>query len=308
MGKVPYRVVNWKQYNEALINRGKLTVWLDDELLENWASEPVGLVGRPQHYSDAAITFCYTIKALFSLPLRQCQGLVSSVFELSKIDMNVPHYTSICKRIKMMALPQISEVDSAVHVAVDATGMKIYGEGEWKMRTHGKEKRRTWRKIHMAVDAETKEILVCVMTEANVHDSEMVGELLSHLKKADFVYGDGAYDNKSSYDAAESIGACGVFPPRSGACVSKLSTENPPETQRDINILGCDLFGEKDWKIMMCYGLRNLSENVFFRLKIIFGEKLKSRTGVRQAFEVAIKMKLLNDFRALGMPVSFAIG
>ena len=127
--------------------------------------------------------------------------------------------------------------------------------------------------------------------------------LLSTLEKAEFVYGDGAYDNQPSYTAAQDIGAYGVFPPREGACLSN-SSENTQESQRDVNIIACDLFGLNGWKTMMHYGLRSLSENAFSRLKTIFGDRLMARTGAGQAIEVATKIKLLNDFRALGMPIS----
>lgn len=284
-----------------------MTLWLDEDLINQWKASPANKIGHPCLYSDAAIYFCYTIKSLFSLALRQCQGFVSSIFELSKIELPVPHYSWVCRRVKSMNLPKISDQTSACHVAIDASGIKIYGEGEWKMRTHGKEKRRTWRKIHISLDAENKEILACVTSNANVHDSEKASEVLSPLNKADRVYGDGAYDNQKSYEAASKIGAFGVFPPRQGACLSELPYEGAPENVRDTHILGIELLGSREWKIMMKYGFRSLSENVFFRFKKIFGEKLQARCEMNQAFEVATKMKILNQFRAIGMPISFPL-
>ena len=106
--KAAYRVVNWSEYNRSLVNRGRLTVWMDEDFLKNWNAERAGKVGRPQYYHDAAIYFCYTIMCLFSLPLRQCQGFTSSIFELLNINLEVPHYSWICRRSKSMLLPNIN--------------------------------------------------------------------------------------------------------------------------------------------------------------------------------------------------------
>ncbi len=308
MGKISYKVKNWKSYNRCLRDRGSLTLFFSEDLIATWKPERKAKKrGRPVEYSEAAIMFCHSIRALLSLPLRQCQGFVQSLFKLTKTNLSVPDYTELSKRVKKMDLPVVSTTKEARYIAIDSSGLKIYGEGEWKVRQHGKEKRRTWRKVHLSMDPERKEIVAAVVSEANVHDSEKTEELLSPLDSVGTVYGDGAYDTKSSYEAVSEKGGIGIFPPRKNAALGDLDKETNVETQRDTNILSRDFLGEKEWKKLVGYGRRSLSENSFFRFKTIFGPKLRSRKIVQQAFEVAIKVKLLNQFTAIGLPISVPV-
>lgn len=305
MGKISYKVKNWNAYNQYLRDRGSLTLLFSEDLIASWKPQKnPNKRGRPVEYSNEAIMFCHSIRAILSLPLRQCQGFIQSLFKLTKLELSTPDYTELSKRVKKMELPTISTTKEVRYIAIDSSGLKIYGEGEWKVRQHGKEKRRTWRKVHISVDPETKEIVAAVVSEANIHDSEKTKELLSPLDSVGTVYGDGAYDTQSSYEAVLEKGGIGVFPPRKNAALGDLNEETNKETQRDTNILSRDFLGDKEWKTLVGYGRRSLSENVFFRFKTIFGPKLRSRKIVQQAFEVALKIKLLNQFTAIGLPIS----
>lgn len=148
------RIRNWAEYNKALINRGSLTVWFDEKSIEEWhSSHHSGARGRPIKYSNAAITCALTLRSLFRIALRATQGLVTSLIELLRLPICPPTYTTLSRRQDTVTIPPcIKDNNDPVHLVIDSSGIKIFGEGEWKMRQHGKEKRRVWRKLHIAVN------------------------------------------------------------------------------------------------------------------------------------------------------------
>lgn len=157
MPKPRYKTTNWKQYNQALINRGSLTFWIDEEAIAEWKQNKQGKRGRPRRFSDLAITTALMVKRVFSMPLRALQGFLDSVFKLANIPLVCPHYTCISRRSKDVEVSFKTKTRGAIqHLAIDATGLKVYGEGEWKVKKHGSDgKRRVWRKLHIAVDTST---------------------------------------------------------------------------------------------------------------------------------------------------------
>ena len=83
-------MTNWSEYNEALRQRGSLTVWFTDEAIAAWKAAPRTTPGGQPHYSDLAITTALTLRAVFRLPLRQTEGLIGSVLQLLGLDLFVP--------------------------------------------------------------------------------------------------------------------------------------------------------------------------------------------------------------------------
>lgn len=132
MPKLSYKTTNWKQYNQALINRGSLTFWIDKGAIAHWktnAEQP--RKGRPRVFSDLAITTALMVKRVFSMPLRALQGFINSVFKLGGIPLMCPHYTCISKRAKTVNIAfKINTRGIIEHLAIDSTGLKVYGEGE----------------------------------------------------------------------------------------------------------------------------------------------------------------------------------
>lgn len=157
MGKVKGKITNWKQYNHALTQRGSLTFWIDNTAIKQWYNKtPTGRRGRSNTYSDSAISTALMIKGVFKLPLRALEGFINSVFRLMDVDIQSPGYTCISKRAKTVDVDyRLPSRGPIRHVVIDATGLKVFGEGEWKVHKHGKEKRREWRKSHFAVDADS---------------------------------------------------------------------------------------------------------------------------------------------------------
>lgn len=303
--KKQYRIRNWRQYNKALVNRGSLTVWFDEESIARWHNvQPTGQRGRPYDYSNTAIYCALTLRNLFRLPLRATEGLLASLIELLQLPIACPDFSTLCRRQKSLEIPAYkSPTQSPVHLVVDATGIKIYGEGEWKMRQHGKEKRRTWRKLHIAVNESTQDIVMAVVTEANVHDSEMLSALLNGTKlNVDQVTGDGAYDTHDCYKAAIDIGAKPCFPPRANAARNKPTDE--AWRLRNHAVGKVRQKGLKKWKIKNNYHRRSLSETAFSRLKKIFGSHAASRSFENQITELTLRCNMLNKMNQLGMPDS----
>ena len=175
-----YRTTNWRSYNAALRQRGSLLVWFDPEM--EWLAAPRGGRGRPETFSDAAIQTCLMLKALFGLPLRQTEGLVGSRLELAGLDWPVPDFSTLCRRSSGLSV-QIPYRPStgALHLLIDNTGIKAAGEGEWSTRKHGASRPRSWRKVHLGIDAETLEVRAIEVTGSRIGDGPMLPELLAQI-------------------------------------------------------------------------------------------------------------------------------
>lgn len=309
MAKTRYKIRNWREYTRALKNRFRLTILMSEEVFSGWYGSPSGKRGAPRRYSDIAIQFALTLRVLFNLPLRGCEGFVEDVLMLLGMDLECPDYTTLCRRAKTLSvrLPQIRNGEH-IRLAVDSSGLKIYGEGEWKVRQHGVGKRRTWRKLHIGVDTDTGEIMVGALTTAGVHDSEVLPDLLEGQEgKVSAVAGDGAYDTREDYEAVAGIGADAVIPPRRGAKTWRHGNRGDPPHPRDENLRYIRKHGRKEWKKKSGYHRRSLAETTFFRIKTIFGDRLRSRDFDNQATEAFLWLSTLNRMTVLGMPDSYPV-
>jgi hypothetical protein len=298
-GKARLSVRNWSEYNESLVARGSITVWFSDETLQNWYHENgAGKRGRPFTYSDSTMELFLTVRELLRLPYRQTEGFVRSILALVADGLSVPDFTSAAKRaaklgIQLPVLPRRGHVD----VVLDSTGLKVFGEGEWKVRQHGPSKRRTWRKLHLAVDPETQEIVAEVLTTNAGHDADQVDALLGDvLGKIDSVAADGAYDKWKVYEAIDERGARPKIAPRRDAKIKRHANTAGPRLARDEAIRMIRRLGRKNWKKKIGYHCRSLAETAVFRLKTIFGPMLKNRTLPNQITEARLRCKILNQF------------
>jgi hypothetical protein len=307
--KTPYRIRNWSQYNAALIERGSLTLWVDEEALTAWRYTGPKQRGAQYVYTDAAIKCVLTLRTVYHLALRATQGLARSVFALLEVALPVPSYSTLSRRaaevpVALGAPPQAGPL----HLVIDSSGFKVYGEGEWKVRQHGWSKRRTWRKLHLAVDADSGEIVAAVASEAGVSDDEALPDLLAQVPGAiGQVSADGAYDKRRCYEAIEPRGAKAAIPPRRDAQIWQHGNCAAPPHQRDENLRVIRRHGRCRWKQESGYYQRSLAETTFFRCKTIFGPTLRSREFPRQATELFLRVAVLNRMTHLGMPDSYRI-
>src|SRR5512143_169293 len=175
--KIPrskYRVTHWHDYDAALQRRGSLTVWFTEEARAAWIADPTGKRGAQPVYSEVAIETALTIRLVFKQPLRQTEGLLKSLTDLLKLgDFPVPDHTTLSRRGRKLKtlLPVRRPADEALHLVVDSTGLKIYGEGEWLPEKHGGRSRRRWRKLPIALDAETRQLVATELTTDEAGDS-----------------------------------------------------------------------------------------------------------------------------------------
>ena len=317
--KKGYRVRNWKDYNEALVNRGSITFWFNEECIRRWKSEQGKKGrGRPEQYSDLAIETGLTLKALFKLTFRGTEGFIRSLLTLLKLELEAPTYSLLCKRQKNIKVDigkkRRWESGEGLHLAFDTTGLKVYGEGEWKVRQHGWVKHRLWRKFHLAINTKSEEIEAFELTDLGVQDCEGVPLLLKQIKAPiDSARGDGSYDRFSCYEEAEKKGFRFITPPQRKAKTSRERKKykrkiNPAVLKkRDAVIEEVRQVGRKEWKIQSGYHRRSLAETAMFRVKTLLGSRLTTRTLEHQKVETAIWCQIINKMTTLGMPDTVAI-
>lgn len=262
MPKPRYKTNNWKQYNQALINRGSLTFWIDEEAIRAWKQDKQNKRGRPRIFSDLAITTALMVKRIFSMPLRASQGFMDSVFQLAQLPLRSPHYSCISRRAKDVNMSFKTKTKGPIqHLAIDATGLKVYGEGEWKVKKHGTDgKRRVWRKLHLAVDTSTHEIIAAELSLSTVTDAEVLPNLLKQTRRKILeISGDGAYDTRDCHEVIQIKRAVALIPPRERAAFWERG--HP----RNLAV-GCQkLYGSnKHWKERYGYHKRSLSETAMY--------------------------------------------
>jgi hypothetical protein len=278
-------------------------------VLANWHPLPEGQRkrGGQRRYSDQALTCLLLLKAVYKLPYRQTIGFAQSILNLLQAGVTVPDYTLLCKRsVDLQVDLSVSQSDEPKHVVIDSSGLKVYGDGEWKVRQHGYSKRRTWRKLHLSVNESTQEIEAVALTEAGVDDAEMGEELLEETPgEIEQVSADGAYDKRKFYQAcARRRVKRIVVPPRRDAKIWQHGNSKKPPLPRDQNLRHIRRVGRKRWKVASGYHRRSLAETAVYRVKTIFGNVLSTRTLARQITEVRVKAAALNRMTQLGMPDS----
>lgn len=288
--------IDWKSYNRNLINRGSITFWFSADILGSWIAPKTCKKGAQTFYSDAAIEMLSIIRFRYGLTLRSTQGFAESIMELMGIEIPVPNYTTLCRRLPNLSVEiQGKASQGALHVVIDSTGLKVFGEGEWKVRQHGYSKRRHWMKLHLAVDSSNNQIISAALSTNSFKDNQLFGELIDEITEdIDQVSADGAYDSKDCYATAEDRGFSGVFPPRRGARLQQHGNCSGPRKQRDEHIREIRRCGRKQWKKNQNYHQRSLSETAMYRFKTILSGKLSSREFNRQANEAFIKCQILN--------------
>jgi len=303
--KGTYRITNWSKYNESLVQRGSITFWFGEDVIKQWHHANASRqVGHPFVYSDTAIECLLVLRELFQLPYRQTEGLGRSLVELMEISLDIPDYTSLAKRASKLEISlDVRKHRGPIDVVVDSTGLKVFGEGEWKMRKHGKTKRRTWRKLHLAVNPATQEIEAESLTENSRDDASEAEPLLDQTSaKINGFYGDGAYDKWKVYEALQKRGAKAIIPPRRNAKISRHGNSRGCPLSRDVAIREIRRHGRRHWKEKVGYHRRSLSETAMQRMKCCFGDHLKNRLLPNQKTEARIRSKILNKFTRLGLP------
>src|SRR4051794_20572595 len=304
------RVTNWAEYDAALRQRGSLTVWFTEEAVAAWEAEPRTTPGGQPHYSDLAITTALTLKAVFRLALRQTEGLIGSVIRLLGLALSVPDHTTLSRRAETLEVPRprsgspdTGREAEPVHLLVDSTGLKLCGAGEWLIEKHGTKTRRSWRKMHIGVDADTGQIVAATLPPHDVDDGSQVGPLLDQVTGAvASVTGDGAYAQDGVYaSAGERHPAAPVIAPPRSTAVPSATAETAP-TQRDRHLQLIAEKGRMGWQKASGYNWRARAEATIGRFKRVIGDELRSHTDERRATEMDVAAQVLNRMLDLGRP------
>jgi Transposase DDE domain len=307
-----HKVTNWPDYDASLRQRGSLTVWFTAEAVEAWAAEPRTTRGGQPWYSALAILTALTLRAVFRLAYRQTEGLIGSVVGLLGLSLRVPDHTTLSRRAATVEVPRPRRPSTdaggggdaqPLHLLVDSTGLKLCGAGEWLVEKHGTRTRRSWRTLHLGVDAGTGQIVASTLTTKDVDDGSQAGPLLDQVAGpvASFT-GDGAYDQDGVYAsvAERHPEAVIVVPPRSTAVPSKTA-ENEP-TQRDRHLRRIAEHGRMAWQKASGYTKRARAEAAIGRWKQVIGDGLRAHTDERRATEVDVAVLALNRMLELGRP------
>jgi len=194
-----------------------------------------------------------------------------------------------------------------LHVLIDSTGLQVYGAGQWLEAKHGVKSRRTWRKLHLAVDAASGMIVAQTLTDQDTDDPSQVGPLLGQIDDPiGRVTADGAYDGVPTYQtvAAHGDGIEVVVPPRSMAVPSG---DPGVPTQRDRHLAMIVEQGRLRWQAATDYGQRSLVETTMGRYKALIGPRLRARSFAAQQTEATIGVAVLNRMLAAGRPNSVRV-
>ena len=303
--KSRYKVTNWHEYNNALRRRGDFTIYFTDEAIAGWRPAKTGGRGRPLEYSEVAIETGLLLRQVFHLPLRQTEGLMISLARVMEADIAIPYFSSISKR--SVELPKhilTKAMEPGSIVIVDSTGLKVYGKDEWYQEKHSVPARRTWRKLHLAID-ENHQVLARELTTPEVGDPTAVPNLLDQIATPfDTFIADGAYDGEPVSQAVldKQPDAQVVIPPHTTAVCSVAC-----DTQRDQHIQTIEQQGRIAWQRITGYNLRSHVELAMQRYKRIFGKAMKARALPQQKTEAWSSSSALNIMTNLGMPVSVKI-
>jgi IS5 family transposase len=305
-----YRVKNWPEYERALVQRGSITFWLSDDFERTWLYTGKKQRGSQFDYSDQAIEIMLTIKEVFHLTHRGVEGFVRSLFEMLNLRLPVPDHSTLSKRGKVLNVKLPRKTSESLNLVLDSTGLKIYGEGEWKVRKHGYSKHRTWRKLHVGANPDNGEIQVVVLTENSISDDAVVKDLLAQIEQTLLsCAADGAYDKRRVYDALNehSPEVQILIPPRKNARIWQHGNSKEERLKRDETLRYIRKHGRQQWKKDAGYHIRSLAETIMFRLKIIFGDKLSARLLETQTTQALIRCMALNKITHLGMPQTYQV-
>lgn len=292
---------DWRALDAAHRRRGEIITVFFSPDGEAFAPPPrTGKGGHPRLYSDTHIEALLTVKMLLRLSLRAVEGFACGMARIAQAHWPVPDYSTLSRRERKLQVDLGAALRPGKrHVLlVDSTGLKVFGEGEWKVRVHGTGgQRRTWRKIHLLVDRETGHVVAVETTPKDVGDCEVLPGLLPAQLDGDFVLGDGAYHTQKLHRIVHARGGTLLSPPAKNARRWKPHhhlKEEPAFAFRNAQLTPLQRLGRTQWKMRSGYSRRSFVESTNHRLKALTGDRLSARTAERQRVEVRLRCKALN--------------
>lgn len=296
-------MTDWAAYDAGLRARDSLTAWFTPEAIAAWKAGPRTGRGPRPSYSALAIAKALALRAVFRLALRQTEGLIGSVLRLLGLGLPAPDHSTLNRRAETLEMPRPRRGPGQAHLPVDSTGLRLCGPGGWLEEKHGTKRRRAWRVLQLATDADTGRIVASALTDRDADDGSQVGPLLDQTAgPVASLTGDGAYDRDDVHAevAARHPEAAAVVPPRANAVPNEAAETAP--TRRDVHLRCVAERGRMGRQRAPGYGWRALVESDIPRWKRVIGDGLRPQTDARQAIEVAVAADVLDRMLDLGRP------
>ena len=304
------KVTNAAAYDAALRQRGSLTIWFSNDAVAAWKAEPRTTAGGQPWHSPLATLTALTLRIVFQSALRQTEGLIGSIIHLLGLDLAVPDHSTLSRRAATLKVPRprSRRGGEPMHLPLRSTGLKLCGAGEWLVEKRGAKTRRSWRTLHIGMDADTGQIVAATLTRKEVNDGSQVGSLFDQVMASVSPFtADGAYgqDSVSAAVAQRHPEAAIIVPPRSTAVPSGTAETAP--TQRDRHLEFVAKHGRAAWQKASECTKRARAEAAIGRFKQMIGDGLRSRTDQRRATEVDVDVHVLNRMLDLGRPISVRV-
>jgi hypothetical protein len=244
---------------------------------------------------------------VFHLPLRRTEGFLRSLVQMLEVEIPIPDHTNLSRRLKKLGEVRYRRLatDRPNHLLIDSTGLRAYVG-----HLRDPPKQRAWRRLHLAVDVGTGEIVASDLTSRRTRDSARVRTLLGQIEcRVTSVAADGAYETKSVYEATQENGEGRTVrvltPPGRNARLSP--TPSAALKERNRNIRSIRRLGRREWYKQSGYSKRAMVENAICRYKTIIGRSMRNRSLAGQRVEVQLACGVLNTMTQLGMPDSYRV-
>jgi hypothetical protein len=308
--KAKYRLRNWREDNSALGQRGSLTLWLTEDVVQTWHStDSQGRRGHSRTATATAIATLATLQELDHVGLRQTEGLRESMGESLHLEVAMPEDSPLSRRRATLeiALPR-PRGKEGLQVVVDSPGVNVFGEGGWTVRQPGYTYRRTGRQVHLGVDEASGEIVAAVVTTNNYHDSPLLPDLLAQVdEEIAQVSGDGAYERRTGEEAIRARHARATIPPQRNAKIGQPGTTQAERLARDEKLRRMRQGGRAAWKGERGDHRRSLAETAMLRLKTSFSDRVTARSFAGQAAQVLVRCATWNRLPQLGRPDTYRV-
>lgn len=199
-----------------------MTILIEESTIQKWLYQGKNKKAGNIFYSNLAIRLCLSLRRIFHLPLRQTEGFIASLFELMKISLPVPNYTTLSRRTSSLNLKNrfyhASNIQKDKILIIDSTGLSMYEAGEWEKRKRGYNRHKMWRKLHIVIDGNTQQVEMCQLTPNSTTDADTVKPLLEKkAKKEQKLIADRRYDQFKVYDFLDQKGIIPVINPTRNA-------------------------------------------------------------------------------------------
>lgn len=314
-----YRVTNLGVYNQALKNRGNVTIWFNEKAIRSWHAKHNGKPGRPKIYSNFAIETAGIIHLVFHLPYRQTEGFLKSIVKMMRLDLQIPDYSTISRRLKNLSVSMRPvNYKKGVHIIIDTSTLSVHGADEFRVLNDKLTRIKGYRKLNIAIN-EHQIITACELTTIHGNDIKQMPKLLRRIPDhCNCIIADKNYDERKAYSAiikyrpthfirpVERDKYNIIIRPQDNAKVRKRKGKYyPPERSEHIKMVR--EHGVMNWQKSTGYGQRSLVEVAFSRYKRILGRLMHAVSFKNQIVEAKLACKALNIMTTLGMPVTVRI-